>query len=112
MSSNISQYKLKQSQKAKVRQFMAITGTDDHTAISCLTHNDWRLDMATDNFYQEPMKYYVEAPRAPVDKKKIESLFTKYRSEFTTCPLPCPRTHAGHHEFCHHLISLSPSPCD
>lgn len=60
---------------------MSITGTDDHTAINCLTQNDWRLDMATDNFYQDPLKYYVEAPRAPVDKKKIDSLFTKYRSE-------------------------------
>ena len=75
------QYKLKQSQRAKVRQFMAITGTDDHTAINCLTQNDWRLDMSTDNFYQDPMKYYIEAPRAPVDKRKIDSLFTKYRSE-------------------------------
>lgn len=73
-------YKLKQSQRAKVRQFMSITGTDDHTAINCLTQNDWRLDMATDNFYQDPLKYYVEAPRAPVDKKKIDSLFTKYRN--------------------------------
>ena len=77
----ILQYKLKQSQRAKVRQFMAITGTDDHTAINCLTQNDWRLDMSTDNFYQDPMKYYIEAPRAPVDKRKIDSLFTKYRSE-------------------------------
>lgn len=59
---------------------MAITGTDDHTAINCLTQNDWRLDMATDNFYQDPMKYYMEAPRAAVDKRKIDSLFTKYRN--------------------------------
>ena len=77
------QYKLKQSQRAKVRHFMAVTGSDDHTAINCLTQNDWRLDMATDNFYQDPLKYFVEPPRAPVDKKKIDILFNKYRSEQT-----------------------------
>ena len=60
---------------------MAVTGTDDPTAINCLTQNDWRLDMATDNFYQDPMKFFVEGPRAAVDKRKIESLFAKYRSE-------------------------------
>lgn len=73
---------------------MSITGTDDHTAINCLTHNDWRLDMATDNFYQDPLKYYVEAPRAPVDKKKIDLLFTKYRSKlhcvWSLSPHPLP----------------------
>lgn len=73
-------YKLKQSQRAKVRQFMAITGTDEHTGINCLTQNEWRLDMATDNFYQDPLKYFVEAPRAPVDKRKVDSLFNKYRN--------------------------------
>ena len=39
--------------------------------------------MATDNFYQDPLKYFVEPPRAPVDKKKIDILFNKYRSEQT-----------------------------
>ena len=76
------QYKLKQSQRAKVRQFMAITGTVDHTAINCLTQNDWRLDIATDNFYQDPMKYYTEPPKTPVDRRKIDALFAKYRSKY------------------------------
>ena len=70
---------------------MAITGTEDHTAINCLTHNEWRLDMATDNFYQDPMKYMTEPPRASVDKRKIETLFTKYRSK--------PHTHTHTHTF-------------
>jgi DCN1-like protein 1/2 len=62
---------------------MAVTGSDDHTATNCLTQNDWRLDMATDNFYQDPLKYFVEPPRASVDRKKIDILFNKYRSEQT-----------------------------
>lgn len=88
-----TQYKLKQSQRAKVRQFMAITGTDDHTAINCLTQNDWRLDMATDNFFQDPLKYFVEPPRAPVDKKKIDTLFNKYRSKPSYCDSYLLRLH-------------------
>ncbi len=77
----VSQHKLKQSQRSKVRQFMAITGTDEHTAINCLSHNEWRLDMSTDNYYQNPVRYFTEAPRQPVDRKKLDSLFNKYRSE-------------------------------
>ena len=78
----LPQHKLKQSQRSKVRQFMTITGTDEHTAINCLTQNEWRLDMATDNFYQDPIRYFVEPPRAAVDRKKLDSLFNKYRSTF------------------------------
>ena len=81
------QHKLKQSQRTKVRQFVAITGTDEHTAISCLSQNEWRLDMATDNFYQDPVRYFVEPPKATVDRKKVDQLFNRYRSEFVSCVL-------------------------
>ncbi len=77
------QHKLKQSQVSKVRQFVSITGTDEPTATNCLSQSNWRLDLATDNFYQDPMRYFVEPPRATVEKKKLDSLFNKYRSEFT-----------------------------
>ena len=82
LSPFLPQHKLKQSQRSKVRQFITITGTDEHTAINCLTQNEWRLDMATDNFYQDPIRYFVEPPRAAVDRKKLDSLFNKYRSMF------------------------------
>lgn len=63
---------------------MTITGTDEHTAINCLSQNEWRLDVATDNFYQDPVRYFVEPPKPTVDRKKLEQLFTKYRSELYT----------------------------
>ena len=53
--------------------------------------------MATDNFYQDPMKYYVEAPRAPVDRRRIDSLFAKYRSESNHICLPFPVTWMLHY---------------
>ena len=78
---SLPQNKLKQSQRSKVRQFVAITGTDEHTALNCLTQNDWRLDISTDNFYQEPLRYLVDPPKPAVDKKKLDQLFNKYRSK-------------------------------
>lgn len=36
--------------------------------------NDWKLDLASDNYFQNPDYYYCE-----LDKKKIESLFNRYR---------------------------------
>lgn len=72
-----------------MRQFVTITGTDEHTAINCLSLNDWRIDAATDNFFTDPVRYFVEPPKAAVDKKKLDQLFNKYRSESFTC-LPMP----------------------
>ena len=71
-------HKLKQSQRSKVRQFITIAGTDEHTSINCLCQNEWRLNLATDNFYQDPLRYFVEPPKARVDRKKIDTLFNSY----------------------------------
>lgn len=39
-----------------------------------MQQNDWKLDIASDNFFQNPENYYRE-----LDRKKIEQLFTRYR---------------------------------
>ena len=41
------------------------------------------MDAATDNFFTDPVRYFVEPPKAAVDKKKLDQLFNKYRSELT-----------------------------
>jgi len=64
-----------------VRHFVAVAGTDEHTAANCLSQNDWRLDLSTDNYFQDPLRYLVETPRAAVDRKRLEQLFNKYCSE-------------------------------
>ncbi|CAH1398901.1 unnamed protein product [Nezara viridula] len=71
-------HKLKSSQKDKVKKFIAFTQTGESTAIYCLSQNDWKLDLASDNFFQNPDVYYKE-PKTTVDRKKIEQLFTKYK---------------------------------
>uniref|UniRef100_A0A2K5CUN4 Uncharacterized protein n=1 Tax=Aotus nancymaae TaxID=37293 RepID=A0A2K5CUN4_AOTNA len=57
--------KLKSSQKDKVRQFMIFTKPSEKTAVSCLSLNDWKLDVATDNFFQ--------------NLKKLEQLYNRYK---------------------------------
>lgn len=52
---------------------MAITQTGEQTAIYCLQHNEWKLDQASDNYFQHPQAYYRD-----LDNKKVEQLFRRY----------------------------------
>lgn len=61
-------------QKDKVKKFIALTQTGETTAINCLQLCDWKLDLASDNYFSNPDLYYRE-----LDVKKIEQLFIKYR---------------------------------
>jgi hypothetical protein len=76
------QHKLKSSQRDKVKKFIAFTQTGEKTAIFCLSQNDWKLDLASDNYFQNPDLYFRE-PKISVDKKKLEQLFTRYRGSVT-----------------------------
>jgi DCN1-like protein 1/2 len=62
-------------QKDKVKKFIQLTQTSEQTAIFCLQNNDWKLDIASDNYFSNPDKYIVRE----LDVKKIEQLFNKYR---------------------------------
>lgn len=62
---------------------MAFTQTSENTAIFCLSQNDWKLDLASDNYFQNPDAYSrsLDQGRNAVDRKKIEQLFSKYRDQ-------------------------------
>ncbi|XP_065203770.1 DCN1-like protein 1 [Planococcus citri] len=49
--------KLKSAQREKVKKFIACTQTSEVVAIYCLSQNDWKLEPATDDYYQNPTRY-------------------------------------------------------
>lgn len=63
------------NQRDKVKKFIAFTHTGEETAIYCLTQNDWKLDLASDNYFQNPEAYYKET-KTTVDRKKLETLYS------------------------------------
>lgn len=57
-----------------MKKFIGLTQTGEQTAIYCLNQNEWKLDLASDNFFQNPNLYYRE-----LDRKRIEQMFMRYR---------------------------------
>lgn len=77
-------HKLKSSQRAKVQQFISLTKTGEKTAILCLSQHEWRIDLASDEFFQFPERYQRDFGRMRcadkfVDRRKLNQLFETYR---------------------------------
>ncbi|XP_077303015.1 defective in cullin neddylation 1 domain containing SCCRO isoform X2 [Arctopsyche grandis] len=72
-------HKLKSTQKDKVKKFIACTQTTETVAIYCLSQNDWKLELASDNYFQNPAAYCKEPTKTSIDRKKLEVFFSKYR---------------------------------
>ncbi|XP_047409795.1 DCN1-like protein 2 isoform X2 [Sciurus carolinensis] len=58
---------------------MACTQAGERTAIYCLTQNEWKLDEATDSFFQNPDAFHRESMRNAVDQRKLEQLYGRYK---------------------------------
>lgn len=57
---------------------MIFTQSNEKTALTCLSQNDWKLDVATDKFFQNP-ELYVSNLKGALDKKKLDQLYNRYR---------------------------------
>lgn len=57
---------------------MIFTQSNEKTALTCLSQNDWKLEVATDKFFQNP-ELYVSNLKGALDKKKLEQLYNRYR---------------------------------
>uniref|UniRef100_A0A8C2LY87 DCN1-like protein n=1 Tax=Cricetulus griseus TaxID=10029 RepID=A0A8C2LY87_CRIGR len=93
-------HKLKSIQKDKVHQFR----TREKTAIYCLTQNEWKLDEATDSFFQNPEAFHRESMKSTVDQKKLELLYGRYKDPQDGNKIGVD----GIQQFCDHL-SLDPA---
>lgn len=71
-------HKLKPAQREKVRQFMAFTQASEKTALYCLSRHDWRLDVASDNYFTEPEFYWRES-KPSIERRKLEALFNRLK---------------------------------
>ncbi|XP_067898444.1 DCN1-like protein 1 isoform X3 [Heterodontus francisci] len=58
---------------------MVFTQSSEKTAVCCLSQNDWKLDVATDNFFQNPELYVRESLKGSLDRKRLEQLYHRYR---------------------------------
>lgn len=79
------QNKLKSSQKDKVKKFMTFTQASENVAIFCLAKNEWKLEQASDNFFQNPLEYDSVKINSQlnysVDKRKLEIMYARYRGK-------------------------------
>ena len=69
-------HKLGRGSRDKLQQFMAITGSNERTALQALKASDWHLEGAFDYFYSQP---HV---RSVVDSRQIEALYNRYKDPY------------------------------
>jgi DCN1-like protein 1/2 len=73
---------LNSGQREKVRNFVVFTNTSEAVAIEILKKYEWNLEVACDNYFQNPEKWERILKKSDVDRidpSKIDKLFEIYR---------------------------------
>lgn len=71
---------LNKKEKDKVKQFVMFTNTNESTAIACLEAYGWRLEVASDAYFNNPHQFYIEE-RPAIDKKVLDRLYHRYKGK-------------------------------
>ena len=77
---------------------MCLSFSGEKTALYCLSQHDWKLEVALDNYFANPEvsffsffssrgeifdisceQLYYREPRSAVDRKKLESVYSRYK---------------------------------
>jgi DCN1-like protein 1/2 len=73
---------LNSGQREKVRNFVVFTNTSEAVAIEILKKYEWNLEVACDNYFQNPEKWERILKKSDgdrIDPSKIDKLFEIYR---------------------------------
>lgn len=103
------QHKLKSNQRDKVKRFVSFTQTSEQTAVYCLSQHDWKLELASDAYFQNPDIYWREGvgKSAPmVDRRKIDQLFNKYRGMWKVRHFFHARSHRIYKQKCFLFLQM------
>lgn len=73
---------------------MIFTQSNEKTALNFLAQNDWKLEVATDKFFQNP-ELYVPNIKGALDKRKLEQLYNRYRGVQLTYQCSAPYRQLG-----------------
>jgi len=77
--------KLKSRERDLVKQLKSFTQADDRTCIYCLQKHQWRLELALDQYFNNPEFYHQasmssrSSSSSSVDSSKILKLYEKYK---------------------------------
>jgi len=72
--------KLPREQRDKARDFITFTGVSESVAIDALKKNQWQLEVAVDNYFNNPSSFQDHST-PKVEVSKIEALFNKYKDK-------------------------------
>ncbi|VDN59200.1 unnamed protein product [Dracunculus medinensis] len=74
-------YRMRTSQREKIRSFMVWTKSNEKVATDYLNHTGWNLEKACDLYYRYPKMFHSESVASVVDQRNLKAFFTKYAND-------------------------------
>lgn len=58
---------------------LTLIGVGEEIAVSFLLRTEWKIELAVNEYFENPDMYPAPSHPPPVDKRKLETLFMRYR---------------------------------